>query len=93
METLKAKKKNGQMDFLLYVTVLLLCAFAHRRQISLDGNALLAPLVADLIAIRNRTGIVQLLIDNGHLRAVRFAKNQPRAAVFAVLHHNVRRAG
>ena len=27
METLKAKKKNGQMDFLLYVTVLLLCAF------------------------------------------------------------------
>ena len=25
METLKAKKKNGQMDFLLYVTVLLLC--------------------------------------------------------------------
>ena len=35
METLKAKKKNGQMDFLLYVTVLLLCAFAHRRQLLL----------------------------------------------------------
>ena len=63
---------HGDVDSLL-----LLCAFAHRRQISLDGNALLAPLVADLIAIRNRTGIVQLLIDNGHLRAVRFAKNQP----------------
>ena len=77
---------HGDVDSLL-----LLCAFAHRRQISLDGNALLAPLVADLIAIRNRTGIVQLLIDNGHLRAVRFAKNQPRAAVFDVLHHNVRR--
>ena len=63
---------HGDVDSLL-----LLCAFAHRRQISLDGNALLAPLAADLIAIRNRTGIVQLLLGNGHLRAVRFAKNQP----------------
>ena len=29
METLKAKKKNGQMDFLLYVTVLLLLSLIH----------------------------------------------------------------
>ena len=77
---------HGDVDCLLPVL-----AFTHRRQISLDGNALLIPLAADLIAIRNRAGIVQLLLGNGHLRAVRFAKNQPRSAVFDVIHHNVRR--
>ena len=40
METLKAKKKNGQMDFLLYVTVLLLCAMFVLLNVALTGLTL-----------------------------------------------------